>query len=100
MDTKKILSALAAAGILTASVFGANVKASTTDEYIKSVGVYQKLIEGKTVVPYVLNDAKTPVKVKDVKAEFENLQLVNGTAITDENAELKTGDTFKANGKE
>ena len=100
MDTKKILSALAAAGILTASVFGANVKASTTDEYIKSVGVYQKLIEGKTVVPYVLKDKNTPVKVKDVKAEFENLQLVNGTAINDENAELKTGDTFKANGKE
>lgn len=100
MDTKKILSALAAAGILTASVFGANVKASTTDEYIKSVGVYQKLIEGKTVVPYVLKDKNTPVKVKDVKAEFENLQLVNGTAVNDENAELKTGDTFKANGKE
>lgn len=100
MDTKKILSALVAAGILTASVFGASVKASTTDEYIKSVGVYQKLIEGKTVVPYVLKDKNTPVKVKDVKIEFENLQLVNGTAINDENVELKTGDTFKANGKE
>ena len=100
MDKKKILSSLALAGILTASVLGVNVNASTANEYLKPVGVYKKLIEGKTVVPYVLKDKNTPVTVKDVKAEFENLQLVNGTAITDENAALKTGNTFKANGTE
>lgn len=100
MDKKKILSSLALAGILTANVLGANVNASTANEYLKPVGVYKKLIEGKTVVSYVLNDKNTPVTVKDVKAEFENLQLVNGTAITDENATLKTGNTFKANGTE
>ena len=97
MDKKKILSSLAAAGILTASVFGTNVNASTN---LTSVGVYKQLISGKTVVPYILEDTNTPVKVKDVEAEFENLQLVNGTAVTDKNASLKTGDTFKANNVE
>lgn len=97
MDKKKILSSLAAAGILTASVLGANVNASTN---LESVGVYKNLVAGKTVVPYVLKDDETPVTVRDVKAEFENLQLVNGIAVTDENASLKTGDTFKANNEE
>ena len=100
MDTKRILSALAAAGILTASVFGANVKATTGEEYLKPVGVYQKLVEGKTVVPYVLRDKNTPVTVKDIKSEFENLTLINGNAVTDESAVLGTGDIFTANGIE
>ena len=48
MDTKKILSALAAAGVLTAGVLGANVLASTDTEaegteYLKPVGVYKKI---------------------------------------------------------
>ena len=97
MDKKKILSSLAAAGILTASVLGANVNASTN---IESVGVYKNLVAGKTVVPYVLKDSETPVTVKDVKAEFDNLQLVNGNAVTSEDAKLATGNTFKANNVE
>ena len=97
MDKKKILSSLAAAGILTASVLGANVNAATN---LKSVGVYKQLVEGKTVVPYILEDGNTPLTVRDVENEFENLQLVNGTAVTDKNASLKTGDTFKANNTE
>lgn len=97
MDKKKILSSLAAAGILTASVLGANVNAATN---LKSVGVYKQLVEGKTVVPYILEDGNTPLTVRDVENEFENLQLVNGTAVTDKSASLKTGDTFKANNTE
>ena len=97
MDKKKILSSLAVAGILTASVLGANVNASTN---IESVGVYKNLVAGKTVVPYVLKDSETPVTVRDVKAEFDNLQLVNGNAVTSEDATLATGNTFKANNVE
>lgn len=100
MDKKKILSSLALAGVLTAGVLGANVNASTIDEYLKPVGVYKKLIEGKTVVPYVLKDKNTPVTVNDIKAEFEELELVNGIAVTDMNAKIKTGDTFTVKGIE
>ena len=57
MDKKKIISSLALAGILTASVLGANVNASAATEYLKPVGVYKKLVEGRTVVPYVLQNA-------------------------------------------
>lgn len=96
MDTKKILSALAAAGILTAGVFGANVKATDT-EYVKPVGIYQQLIQGKTVVPYVLKDKATAITVKDIKAEFPELSLVNGLAVASEEQTLGTGDTFTAN---
>ena len=102
MDKKKIISSLALAGILTASVLGTNVNAAAANEYLKPVGVYKQLIEGRTIVPYILNDANqgSELKVKDVKAEFTNLQLVNGSAVVDENATLKTGDTFKADGVE
>lgn len=100
MDKKKIISSLALAGILTASVLGANVNASAANEYLKPVGVYKKLVEGRTVVPYVLQNADTAVTVKDVRAEFTNLELVNGTAVADENYKLKTGDTFRADGVE
>lgn len=100
MDKKKILSSLTLAGILTASVLGANVNAATANEYLKPVGVYKKLIEGENVVPYVLKEKNKPVTIKDVKAEFKNLTLVNGNAVTNESAELKTGDTFTANNVE
>ena len=99
MDKKKIISSLALAGILSASVLGANVKA-TAGDYLKPVGVYKQLIEGRTVVPYVLENANSKVTVKDVKGEFKKLELVNGNNVTDENYVLKTGDTFKADGTE
>lgn len=99
MDKKKIISSLALAGILSASVLGANVKAAAGD-YLKPVGVYKQLIEGRTVVPYVLESADSTVTVKDVKGEFKNLELVNGNNVTDEGYVLKTGDTFKADGTE
>lgn len=100
MDKKKILSSLALAGILTANVFGANVNATTEGEYLKPVGVYKRLVEGKTVVPYVLKDKNTPVTVKDVQSEFTNLESVNGTKVTDMNATMGTGDTFRLEGEE
>lgn len=100
LDKKKILSSLALAGILTAGVLGANVNATTANEYLKPVGVYKRLVEGKTVVPYVLKDKNTPVKVSDIKSEFTDLTLVNGNAVTDENAAIVTGDTFVAGGIE
>ena len=96
MDKKKILSSLAAAGILTASVLGANVNAATSNG---PVGVYKKLIEGKNVVPYVLEAGET-ITVKDVQNDFEDIDLVNGSAVIDVNHQLKTGETFKSNGIE
>lgn len=98
MDKKKILSSLALAGILTASVLGSNVNATNEEEYLKPVGVYKKLIEGKNVVPYILRKANDPVTVKDIQSEFTKLELVNETTITDMNATIRTGDTFRANG--
>ena len=100
LDKKKILSSLALAGILTAGVFGANVNVKATNEYLKPVGVYKKLVEGKIVVPYVLKEKNTPLTVSDIQGEFTDLELVNGTAVTDVNATIKTGDTFTANGIE
>lgn len=97
MDKKKILSSLALAGILTAGVLGANVNAAVANEYIKPVGVYKKLVPGKTVVPYVLKDKNTPITIKDLKAEFKNLQSVGGDSRLDDNKVIKTGDTFIAN---
>ena len=99
MDKKKIISSLALAGILSASVLGANVKA-TAGDYLKPAGVYKQLIAGRTVVPYVLENKDSEVTVKDVKGEFTNLELVNGNNVTDESYRLKTGDTFKADGTE
>lgn len=99
MDKKKIISSLALAGILSASVLGANVNA-TAGDYLKPVGVYKQLISGRTVVPYVLENASSKVTVKDVKGEFANLELVNGNNVTDESYVLKTGDTFKADSTE
>lgn len=96
MNKKKILSSLALAGILTAGALGANVNATT----VKPVGVYKRLVEGKTVVPYVLEDKNSPITVSDIAAEFSNLELVNGNAVTDSSAIVKTGDTFTANGIE
>ncbi len=100
MDKKKILSSLALAGILTANVLGANVNAAAEGEYLKPVGVYKKLVEGKTVVPYVLKDKNKPVTVKDVKAEFTNLETVNGTKVTNMDATMGTGDTFQLQGED
>lgn len=93
MDKKKILSSLAAAGILTASVLGANVNAATGANY---VGVYKNLVEGKTVVPYILPEGDN-ITVKDVQNDFENIQLVNGSSVIDSNKVIVTGDTIKSN---
>lgn len=98
MDKKKILSSLALAGILTAGVLGANVNATTAEEYLKPVGVYKKLIDGETVVPYVLKGKNMPVKVQDIKSHFTNLELVNGAEVSNTNLAMGTGKTFKADG--
>lgn len=98
MDKKKILSSLALAGILTAGVLGANVNAATAEEYLKPVGVYKKLVDGETVVPYVLKGKNSPVKVNDIKAHFTNLESVNGKGDIDTNLSMGTGKTFKADG--
>lgn len=101
MDKKKILSSLALAGILTASVLGANVNAATEEEYLKPVGVFKKLnfTQGETVVSYMLKNRREPLTVKDINSGFKNLESINGIKVTDMGATVTTGDTFIASGK-
>lgn len=97
MDKKKIFSSLALAGIMTASVLGTNVNATTEkQDYLKPVGVYQKLVEGELVVPYVLHK-NTFLTAKDIKCEFANVETIGGKPVAEieDSFILKTGDTFK-----
>ncbi len=97
MDKKKIFSSLALAGIMTASVLGTNVNATTEkQDYLRPVGVYQKLVEGELVVPYVLHK-NTPLTAKDIKCEFVNVETIGGKPVAEieDSFILKTGDSFK-----
>lgn len=82
----KVISSLAMAGILAATGIS-TVSAATT----KSLGVYRKIVEGKAVVPYVLEKASDKVDVKDLNSEF-GVTLSSGTVV-------KTGTTFKKAGE-
>ena len=97
MDKKKIFSSLALAGIMTASVLGTNVNATIEkQDYLKPVGIYQKLVEGELVVPYVLQK-NTSLTAKDIKCEFANVETIGGKPVAEieDSFILKTGDTFK-----
>lgn len=97
MDKKKIFSSLALAGIMTASVLGTNVNATTEkQDYLKPVGIYQKLVEGELVVPYVLQK-NASLTAKDIKCEFANVETIGGKPVEEieDSFILKTGDTFK-----
>jgi len=86
----KVISSLAMAGILAATGIS-TVSAATT----KSLGVYRKLVEGKTVVPYVLASSDNTITAKNVKEEYGNvtISLADGSIV-------KTGTTFKKAGEE
>lgn len=98
----KIVSSLALAGLLATNVVGA-VSATTANDQITTepVGVYKKLVEGKTIVPFVLANRDDVLTIKDIKESKEfNITKFNGLSISDENTVVGTGDTFTSNGQE
>ena len=98
MNKKKLLSSLAVAGILSVGVLGASVNATTVENYVKPLGRYKGLVDGKTIVPYVLEDRETPITVKDIKSEFRKVTKVHESEDFNENDVIKTGSTFTASG--
>lgn len=99
----KFLSSLALAGILATNVMGVPSFAATTDNMTKTepVGIYQKLVQGKKVVPFVLANREDKVTIKDIKDSGRfNMTQFNGLAVPAENTVVCTGDTFKSNGEE
>ncbi len=98
----KIVSSLALAGLLATNAVGA-VSAATANDQITTepVGVYKKLVEGKTIVPFVLTNRDDVLTIKDIKESKEfNITKFNGLSISDENTVVGTGDTFTSNGQE
>ena len=102
----KIVSSIALAGMLVTSSFGiGKVFADSTSDYITNpVGIYNKLVQGKSVVPYVLANKDDKLTVKDVTDSdlFKgNVSTVDGTAVTDQTKLVGTGDVIKTtDGKE
>ena len=102
----KIVSSIALAGMLVTSSFGVGkVFADSTSDYITNpVGIYNKLVQGKSVVPYVLANKDDKLTVKDVTDSdlFKgNVSTVDGTAVTDQTKLVGTGDVIKTtDGKE
>ena len=102
----KIVSSLALAGMLVTSSFGVGkVFADSTSDYLtKPVGIYNKLLEGKSVVPFVLADKDDQLTVKDVTENDlfkDKVRTINGTAVADQNELVGTGDIIKTtDGKE
>ena len=102
----KIVSSIALAGMLVTSSFGVGkVFADSTSDYITNpVGIYNKLVQGKSVVPYVLANKDDKLTVKDVTDSdlFKgNVSTIDGTAVTDQTKLVGTGDVIKTtDGKE
>lgn len=102
----KIVSSIALAGMLVTSSLGVGkVFANSTSDYITNpVGIYNKLVEGKSVVPFVLADKDDKLTVKDVTESdlfSGKVRTINGTAVADQNELVGTGDVIKTTeGKE
>lgn len=97
----KIVSSIALAGMLVTSSFGLNralAAEETADAYeTNPVAIYRKLVEGKTVVPFVLANKDDVVTVKEVvESDLFAGKVVtfNGTAIPALETVVKTGDRF------
>ncbi len=95
----KIVSSIALAGMLVTSSLGMSraLAAETPDYETNPVAIYRKLVEGKTVVPFVLANKDDVVTVKEV---VENdlfagkVVTFNGTAIPALDTVVGTGDKF------
>ena len=96
----KIVSSLALAGMLVTSSLGMNkvLAATAEDNYTTNpVAVYRNLVEGKTVVPFVLVNRDDVLTVKDVVESdmfSGKVETINGTAISSLDTLVGTGDKF------
>ena len=96
----KIVSSLALAGMLVTSSLGMNkvFAATAEDNYTTNpVAVYRNLVEGKTVVPFVLVNRDDVLTVKDVvESDMFNgkVETINGTTISSLDTLVGTGDKF------
>ena len=99
----KIVSTVALAGMLLTSSLGMNkvnaVEAEVEDNFTTNpVAVYRKLIEGKTVVPFVLANKDDILTVKDVVESdiFEGkVATINDVAVSSLNMRVGTGSKVK-----
>ena len=97
----KIVSSIALAGMLISGSLGMNrvhaAEAIQNDYETNPVAVYRKLVEGRTVVPFVLANSDDKVTVKDlVESDLFSgkVSTVNGSAIPSLETVLHTGDRF------
>ena len=102
----KIVSSIALAGMLVTGGFGVGkvFADSTSNNLTNPVGIYNKLIEGKSVVPFVLANSEDTLTVEDViKSDLFNgkVRTIDGTAAADQSTLVKTGSIIKTtDGKE
>lgn len=102
----KIVSSIALAGMLVTGGFGVGkvFADSTSNNLTNPVGIYNKLIEGKSVVPFVLANSEDTLTVEDViKSDLFNgkVRTIDGTAVADQSTLVKTGSIIKTtDGKE
>lgn len=99
MKNFKFLSSLALAGMLSTSLVGTAMAATTTTKYF---GTYNpgQLVEGKTVVPFLLASAKDSVTINELRelGGFTSITSYNGTTGITGVTEVRNGDTFVAGG--
>lgn len=97
----KIVSSIALAGMLLTGGLGMNkVNAAESEkppiiDTTKVLGMYKKLVEGKTVVPVVLankNDRATVKELVDSDIFTGEVSRINGNAVTSLDTVLATGD--------
>ena len=96
----KFLSSLALTGMLATSVMGTPAFAATTENTTKTepVGIYEKLVTGKKIVPFVLANRDDKVTISDLTARYNVVQF-NGASVMDPKTVVCTGDTFKVRGE-
>lgn len=97
----KIVSTVALAGMLLTSSLGINrvnaadLNAEVEDNFTTNpVAVYRKLVEGKTVVPFVLANRNDILTVKDVVESdifAGKVSTINGVAVSSLNMRVGTG---------
>ena len=99
----KIVSSLALAGMLVTGSLGLNKSFATdmtaVDNYTSNpIAVYRNLVEGKTVVPFLLANRNDVLTVKDIVENdmFKGkVESVDGGAVSALDKVIGTGDTFK-----
>ena len=99
----KIVSSLALAGMLVTGSLGLNKSFATdmtaVDNYTSNpVAIYRNLVEGKTVVPFLLANRNDVLTVKDIVENDmfkDKVESVDGGTVSALDKVIGTGDTFK-----